>query len=349
MKLPLFFIVLISFSLFINGENGCGSTWNDANTHCKNRGCSTNGDCAAGEYCYASIAGCDGSAPTTPSAPSTPSNSGSSTGIPCTGSHTVTNSDLQRIMESNSDFSRFVDPINTALKRYDMTCPQRIASFLSQVRHETAGLTVFFQPIDSGAGTLHMIPGNWGFACAAIPELKSAFANAGCGSNCDCIPGLAADPLGATTQNYARSIFSDPLVAFLTGCWWFKEGAATPAIFGFKGCGDLRYNCDEGLGAAGPSDCHHTGIYQVTCCVFWTIGGSSGLTQRIAYYNTALNVATSWGSSNAAGDSSSSIQSSDNKNVVILGAVCGVGALIIVVLIAIIVVMSRRMSRVESV
>jgi predicted chitinase len=33
-----------------------------------------------------------------------------------------------------------------------MNTPLRIAAFLAQVRHETAGLTIFYQPLDNGAG-----------------------------------------------------------------------------------------------------------------------------------------------------------------------------------------------------
>jgi hypothetical protein len=251
-------------------------------------------------------------------------------------------------MQSSKDFSSFVNPLNTALQRYSMTCPQRIAVFLSQVRHETAGLTIFFQSIDNGAGTLHMTPSNWPFACEAIPELKNAF------GSCDNARAYAADPMGAATQNAAKSVFSDPLIAFLSGAWWFAEGASTPAIFGWKGCKDLRQDADAGVGSsAGGSDCKYTGNVQVTCCIFWTIGGSAGLTQRQDFYAIAKGITDKWSTSNAEEVPEVAMNSVDGQPTTakesMLLVICIVGGVVIVVLLAIIIVMSRRMSRVESV
>jgi len=191
-------------------------------------------------------------------------------------------------MQSSADFSRFVAPLNVALQRYSMNCLQRIAVFLAQVRHETAGLTVFHQPADNGAGSLHMTPSNWLYLCQGVPEIKQAFSSKfpNCG-NCECTTTMASNQFSADTTKAAVEIFADPNIAFLSGTWWFATGAGLQATLGWKGCGDLRLDSDVGLGGPGPSDCHHTGYYQVTCCVFWTIGSSSGMTQRIAYYEVA--------------------------------------------------------------
>jgi len=247
-------------------------------------------------------------------------------------------------MQRSDDLSYFVSPLNTALQRYQMNCPQRIAVFLAQVRHETASLTVFHQPLDNGAGSLHMIPSNWGYVCSAIPEVASAF---GC-SDCSCVSQYAADPLGSATTAAAKRVFAQPLIAFLSGAWWFAQGASTPAVFGWKGCGDLRLDADVGLGGIGPSDCHHTGYYQVTCCIFWTIGGSAGLQQRITYYNTALSVARNWGTSLAVEEVSDN-QSPPKSNTEMIVASCIVGGILLITLIAVIVIFSRRLSRIESV
>lgn len=49
-------------------------------------------------------------------------------------------------------FLAYLPHIETALNTYNMNTNLRIAAFLAQVRHETAGLTTFFQPADNGAG-----------------------------------------------------------------------------------------------------------------------------------------------------------------------------------------------------
>jgi len=129
-------------------------------------------------------------------------------------------------------------------------------------------------------------PANWGFACQAVPEIRNAFAQKfpNCG-NCECANVPSADTISGAVE-----IFSDPVVMWLSGTWWFSEGAKILSVFGFKGCGDLRLDSDAGLGAAGASDCSHTGYYQITCCVFYTITGAAGLPQRIQYYNLAKSV-----------------------------------------------------------
>jgi len=136
-----------------------------------------------------------------------------------------------------------------------------------------------------------MVPTNWGPMCLQVPEIKQMFADKfpNCG-NCECVPPMAVDQFGAASTRAATEIFATPLAAFLSGVWWFSDGARTPSLMGWKGCGDLRLDSDLGIGGAGASDCRHTGYYQVTCCVFWTIGGSAGLPQRLQYYAIAQNV-----------------------------------------------------------
>ena len=50
-----------------------------------------------------------------------------------------------------------------------MMCPLRAAAFLAHVRHETDGFRAQYQPLDMGAGAIHMIPYNFRLACRAIP------------------------------------------------------------------------------------------------------------------------------------------------------------------------------------
>ena len=39
--------------------------------------------------------------------------------------------------------------------------PQAIQQFLAQVAYETGYYSTVYQPLDGGAGLIHMIPGNW--------------------------------------------------------------------------------------------------------------------------------------------------------------------------------------------
>eukprot|EP01124_Arcella_intermedia_P021359 TRINITY_DN2979_c0_g1_i1.p1 TRINITY_DN2979_c0_g1~~TRINITY_DN2979_c0_g1_i1.p1 ORF type:complete len:353 (+),score=51.42 TRINITY_DN2979_c0_g1_i1:22-1080(+) len=271
----------------------CGAGWEEANLRCSGY-CKGDGDCADGEGCYADLDTSPCRALPPPGAPTDlppPASSG------CGSTKVLTLGDLQAIMKStHPDLANWVTPINIALDRYQMNCPKRLINFLAQVRHETAGLTVFHQPLDNGAGVLHMTPSNWPLACSSVSEIAEAFGEAfpGC-QDCSCTQDLAKTPMSADATKAALSVFSKPLPAALSGAWWYAAGAQNPQVFGWKGCGDLRLDADAGLGAPGPSDCTHSGLYQTTCCIFWTIGDGSGLSQRLQYYNEALQVANSWG------------------------------------------------------
>jgi len=208
---------------------------------------------------------------------------------------------------------------------------------LSQVRHETAAMTVFFQKLDNGAGFLHLIPNNWKAACLAVPEIASAFGSfrSGCG-DCSCVAALAALPVTSPDQiNAAQTIFgNNKLVAALSGAWWFDAGAI--GAFGWKGCSQkLKYYCDQGKGAAGSSDCTHTGNYQLTCCIFWTINEAnlSGLTQRNQYYDAAVAYAKSaWGYSAADAEEITQYRMNPGVNAgIAIGCIVGIVALIVVI------------------
>jgi hypothetical protein len=251
-----------------------------------------------------------------------------------------------------ADLSRFISPLNNALARYGMDCPSRITAFLAQVRHETASLTIFHQPRDNGAGTLHMIPQNWGHVCRGVPEIRKLFAAkfSNCG-NCECTAQMVTDPMGAQASRAAKEIFADPVAAFFSGAWWFAEGARTREIFGWKGCGDLRTDADRGLGGAGGSDCKHSGFYQISCCVFWTIGGEAGMTQRIAYYNVAKSVIT--GGARALGDDSKTFSETtpveNGLSPVQIGLIAAGCLVVVAIIIVVVVVTINKKGKEESV
>jgi len=245
---------------------------------------------------------------------------------------------------NGQDLSQFVGPLNDALARYAMDCPNRITTFLAQVRHETASLTIFHQPRDNGAGSLHMIPQNWPLVCRAVPEIRAQFAQkfSGCG-NCECTDLMKADPMGALATRGALEIFAQPIAMWYSGTWWFSEGAKNPVIFGWKGCGDLRLDSDVGMGGAGNGDCKHTGFYQVTCCVFWTIGGEAGIPQRSTYYNLAKSV-IGGSQAIAAGDKTYSDTTPVNQMepAQIAGIVLGCVAFVVIAIVVAVVVLSGK-------
>jgi hypothetical protein len=159
---------------------------------------------------------------------------------------------------TGTDLSGFLDAVNLACSRYDLNTPARLIGFLSQVRHETASMTVFYQPVDNGGGFMHMVPSNWKAACLAVPEIAAAFGAkySGCGT-CSCIDGFAASPNSQATADASKAIFSQPKVAALSGGWWFDQGAYN--AFSWKGCTQkLKYYADQKKGSAGASDCTHS-------------------------------------------------------------------------------------------
>ncbi|PRP73875.1 hypothetical protein PROFUN_16493 [Planoprotostelium fungivorum] len=249
----LLFVVLFSSAALILAQN-CGC----AGGLC----CSQWGYCGTGnDYCGSGCRQNCGSS-------SSSSSGGSSSGGGGGGNGVITKDQLRRVMENNLPYD-YINDLNDVLKKYNLNTPKRMAGFLAQVRHETAGLTTFYQPIDGGAGAIHMLPANFRIACEDVAEIKSAFTKK-FGS---CRGGSDRD---------AGALLGNPRLAFLTGAWWMAEGSRK--ILGGP-CGDLRPVLDQGLGSQNPL----SGYYLVSRCIF---GGSydAGLAQRVKYYNTAKKV-----------------------------------------------------------
>jgi len=175
---------------------------------------------------------------------------------------------LRKIMQNNLPYD-YINDVNDVLKMYQLDTPIRMAGFLAQVRHETAGLTTFYQPLDGGAGAIHMLPANFRIACQDVAEIRDAFSRRFGGAGCN----------GGNDQE-AGQVIQNPRLAFLTGAWWMAQGSQK--ILGGP-CGDLRPVLDQGEGSPG------SGYYLVSRCIF---GGNfdAGLAQRISYYHIAKQV-----------------------------------------------------------
>jgi len=175
---------------------------------------------------------------------------------------------LRAIMQNNLPYD-YINDVNDVLNQYQLNTPIRMAGFLAQVRHETAGLTTFYQPLDGGAGAIHMLPANFRIACQDVPEIRNAFAQRFGGAGCN----------GGNDQE-AGQVIQNPRLAFLTGAWWMAQGSQK--ILGGP-CGDLRGALDQGEGGPG------SGYYLVSRCIF---GGNydAGFPQRLAYYHIARQV-----------------------------------------------------------
>jgi len=237
---------------------------------------------------------------------------------------------------NGQDLSPFLDAVNQALAEYDLNTDKRIIGFLAQVRHETASMTIFYQPADFGGGFVHMTPSNWFACCKGVTKIAQAFNQKyssiyGSCLDCSCIDKIIRDGRQAEAS---QAIFSQPIVAAYSAGWWFQKGAI--AAFSWKGCTqDLKYYADQGKGGVGSSDCYHTGNAQLTCCIFWTVNeaSGSGLTQRNQYYDQAVAYAgTAWGYKAAQAEEITEFRSNPGLNAgIAIGCIVGIVAIVIVV------------------
>jgi putative chitinase len=71
----------------------------------------------------------------------------------------ITQEQLQSFFEDTNEeiIEKFVDPLNAAFERFEINTPQRIAMFLAQVGHESAGLTAVRENLNYKAATLSKV------------------------------------------------------------------------------------------------------------------------------------------------------------------------------------------------
>ena len=237
--------------------------------------------------------------------------------LSCSGSairYSLTECDLLRAMTASDGneigsgvdkaymdkiIKRYLPHLQTAIEAFDLNCsPERLANFLAQVRHETNQLKTMYQPIDGGAGAVHMIPAHFPRIISQVKPVRKAF-DVEFGDSAEAsfqqMSELAKRPKGQWTPDeqtfMARTstrLGSDSMT-FLVGAWWFTFGSKQ--TLGDKGCADLRTDSDAGLGD--KNEATMSGFFKVTTCIYGTIA-DPGLQQRQGYYEDTLKAASKY-------------------------------------------------------
>ena len=169
------------------------------------------------------------------------------------------------------------------------------------------------QPIDNGAGLLHMLPSNFRRACEGMPALTQAFRTSFVGKprHCD-----SSRPCWCGSDADASQIVAQPEFAVATAVWWLTVGASRHLG---PPCTDVRASMDEGEGAwlsrpARPTGLHlglpvqpltaqrvlragyangdaylrqMTGFHRVSHCIFGFVN-DNGINQRLQYFDDAV-------------------------------------------------------------
>jgi hypothetical protein len=223
----------------------------------------------------------------------------------CSTRYTITECDLLAVMYSTippqmskTDFLKnyirvYLPSLITAMEIYDINCsPNRISTFLAQIKHETNSLVDMGNPTDGGSGSIHMIPAYFPLAIQQIPPLLKAYSETermtfqNVKSLEDFISFLKSSPPPSPTDPFISAVGSllrRPENTFLVGGWWIKYGATQ-----IQHCEDLRPSMDAGLVSS-----VNAGFYRVSNCIFGTLE-DKGLEQRISYFNSTIDIAKSW-------------------------------------------------------
>lgn len=165
---------------------------------------------------------------------------------------------------SPAECDELVPHINTALAEWDLTCPERLAAFISLTRVASDGFTSLLTP--DAAGALHLTADQVRSACSAIPSLKAAFASE--------FPVCAAAAVGAPpeepgtcacgTDAGVLAIAARHRFAFRTAAWWFAEGAAEADA---ALCSDLLSEADLGLGFPADDVAPGSAFFRAAACL----------------------------------------------------------------------------------
>ncbi|KAI9189585.1 hypothetical protein H9P43_001018 [Blastocladiella emersonii ATCC 22665] len=193
----------------------------------------------------------------------------------------------------------YYDRLREAAEMYDVAagdCSRsgygatRYASFLAQVRHETGSLTTLHQPLDNGAGGLHMIPRQWLTAIDAVPRLKEAWAKE------PMFRGITDDQMkniesNKTLERFVGLWLQWPENAFGYSAWWMPAGAA---LLEEPECGDLRVQMDIGLGSWDRKRNISSGYYEVSRCIYGSLWDDWGRDARLKVWQAVYPVTQKW-------------------------------------------------------
>lgn len=165
----------------------CGTSWGDANSNCGTVCWGTDAPCPAGQRCFADLGPCGGPTPTP-----------SPTPPPFGGGSCVAQRVLQCVNDQSSYWPRcspaqsksvvgpsgyqfgyyctqeWADALNAMLSDPQVNkCGDQAAinKLLGQITYETADFSTVYQPLDGGAGLIHMIPANWAVNAADMDTM----------------------------------------------------------------------------------------------------------------------------------------------------------------------------------
>ncbi|KAJ3353347.1 hypothetical protein GGF32_003106 [Allomyces javanicus] len=167
--------------------------------------------------------------------------------------------------------------LRKAAVQYGLCTPARLAVYLATISHETAGLTVLYQPKTGGRGAIMMVPANWHYAFVGLGDSTLA---------------ARLDGDLERTDQVAADAMIDPTVMFRVAAWWFRGGAATvgmKAKSDADACNDLAVIAD-----ALPTDLDsnqgkaHSVLATINECVAGTGDADPGFAQRVELTNKAM-------------------------------------------------------------
>ncbi|KNE72177.1 hypothetical protein AMAG_16664 [Allomyces macrogynus ATCC 38327] len=183
--------------------------------------------------------------------------------------------------------------IRTAAAQYSLCTPARLAVYLATMSHETAGLTVLYQPKTGGRGAIMMIPANWHFAFTSLHD-PAVLARLNNDAN--------------RTDSVAADLMMDPGVMFRVAAWWFRGGAATAGMKSASNataCNDLGAVAD----GMGGKEVDRKLLATINECVAGNGDQDPGFEQRVALTGKVLRAVQEVGNATVAATATRTVAS----------------------------------------